>query len=110
MNRIHELEAVGKRELQTYRKSSRVDLKTHIPFSGSPKKHPHDPEWIILISDPFTAGTFYYEFRVQDIGFAEELAGIITIDGETVPMVRIWVKKRSVAIQCNPFLVDSIQG
>ncbi len=103
------LEAIDKFEIQTYKKSSHMDKKDHVPFSGSPKKHPWDPEKIILIVDPFTANTFYYEFNITDIGFAEELACMINIDGESVSMARIWVKKKSVAIQSTPFVVDTIR-
>jgi inorganic pyrophosphatase len=31
------------------------------------------------------------------------------IDGESVAMARIWVKKKSVATQSTPFVVDSIR-
>ena len=103
------LETIEKFEIQAYKKSGRVDKKDHVPFSGSPRKHPWDSEKIILIADPFTGNTFYYEFKINDIGFAEELASMTNIDGESVGMARIWVKKKSVAIQSNPFVVDTIQ-
>jgi hypothetical protein len=103
------LEPIEKFEIQAYKASRHMDKKDHVPFSGSPKKHPWDPEKIILIVDPFTANTFYYEFNIKDIGFAEELASMINIDGESVNMARIWLKKRSVAIQSTPFVVDVIR-
>lgn len=103
------LEAIEKFEIQTYKASGSMDKKDHVPFSGSPRKHPWDPEKIILIVDPFTANTFYYEFKIKDVGFAEELASMTNIDGESVSMARIWVKKRSVAIQSTPFVVDAIR-
>lgn len=103
------LNTIEKFEIQAYRKSGGMDKKTHVPFSGSPRKHPWDPEKIILIVDPFTAGTFYYEFKIKDIGFAEELASMTNMDGESVTMARIWVKKKSVATQSTPFVVDSIR-
>jgi inorganic pyrophosphatase len=102
------LDTIEKFEIQTYLKPGDMDKKRHVPFSGSPRKHPWDPEKIILIVDPFTANTFYYEFKIKDIGFAEELASMTNIDGESVSMIRIWVKKQSVAIQCSPFRVDTI--
>jgi inorganic pyrophosphatase len=103
------LNTIEKFEIQAYAKSRNVDRKDHVPFSGSPRKHPWDPEKIILIVDPFTAGTVYYEFKIKDIGFAEELASMTNIDGESVAMARIWVKKKSVATQSTPFVVDSIR-
>ena len=58
----------------------------------------------------FTSNTFYYEFKIKDIGFAEELANMTNIDGEAVGMARIWVKKRSMAIQSTPFVVEDIRS
>lgn len=95
-------------EIQVYKKAKNMDKREHIPFSGSPQKHPYEHDKIILIADPFTRDTFYYEFRARDIGFAEELPSLTTIDGESVIMVRIWVKKQSVGIRCTPFIVDSL--
>ena len=64
---------------------------------------------MILIADPFSDNTFYYEFKAQDIAFAEDLPNITTLAGESVSMVRIWVKKQSIAVRCTPFIVDSIR-
>lgn len=97
-------------EIQAYERPKERDLHTHIPFSGSPRKHPFDKEKIILIADPFTANTFYYEFNIKEIGFAEDLANMINIKGDAIPMARIWVKKQSVALRCTPFIVDAIRS
>ncbi len=106
---VTSLNAIEEFEIQASSTSRHADRKDHVPFSGSPRKHPWDPDRIILIADPFTAGTFYYEFKIKDIGFAEELASITDIDGNSVSMARIWVKKKSVATQSTPFIVDSIR-
>ncbi|MDD9302362.1 MAG: inorganic pyrophosphatase Ppa [Desulfobacter sp.] len=95
-------------EIQAYGKDQNIDKNTHIPFSGSPRKHPYDPERFILVADPFTDNTFYYEFKIADIGFAEELPNMTNINGEAVPMARIWVVKQSVGIRSTPFVVDHI--
>ena len=96
-------------EIQAYSKAANIDRKTHIPYSGSPRKHPWDPERFILVADPFTPNTFYYEFKIADIGCAEELPSMTNIDGESVPMARIWVARKSVGIRCTPFIVDEIK-
>lgn len=108
MTLTHLLEVKEKFKIQTYSKPKHLDRLNHIPFSGSPRKHPTEKGRIILIADPFTANTFYYEFRIEDIAFAEELPSITNIDGDSITMARIWVKKQSVAIRCTPFIVDTI--
>jgi len=109
MSIINFLELKDKFEIQTCQKSGNVDKTTHIPFSGSPRKHPHETSRVILIADPFTDNTFYYEFQVDDIAFAEELPSMTTLKGKSVSMVRLWVKKQSIAIRCTPFIVDTIK-
>ena len=79
--------------------------KTHVSFSGSPLKHPYNAKKIILVVDPYSSNTSYYEFRNQDVTFVEELPSIVDMDGKTVPMVRIWVKKMSIGMSCSLFLV-----
>jgi len=84
------------------------DLKNDcVAFSGSPQKHPHDEKKILLIVDPFSTHTSYYEFRGEDITFAEEIGNLVTLEGETVTIVRVWVRKRAVGIHCIPFMVES---
>ena len=104
----HIVDVKEKFEIQTYAKPKNLDRHTHIPFSGSPRKHPMEKAKILLIADPFTTSTFYYEFKVADIEFAEELPNMTNIDGDAVRIARIWVKKRSVAVRCTPFIVDAI--
>ncbi len=109
MSNINFPDLKEKFEIQTYANIKNVDRSNHTPFSGSPKKHPYDKSRVILVADPFSDNTFYYEFRATDITFAEELSSITNIDGESIPMVRIWVKNNSVAIHCNPFIVNTIK-
>ncbi|MBU1341913.1 MAG: inorganic pyrophosphatase Ppa [Proteobacteria bacterium] len=109
MSIINFIELKEKFEIQAYRNIKNLDRNTHIPFSGSPRKHPYDKSRVILVADPFTENTFFYEFKVKDITCAEELTNITNLEGKSVPMVRIWVKKQSIAIQCTPFIVESIK-
>jgi hypothetical protein len=98
-------------EVETYKKPK--DFKqfreTHVAFSGSPFKHPYDAEKMILVADPYSTNTFYYEFRADTVSFVEELPSIVNLDGETVMMARIWVKKKSVAVRCSPFVVEDLR-
>ncbi len=102
-------QAVIRFEIQAYqRPSDEKRLRdTHIAFSGAPQKHPTNPQKIILVVDPYSDSTFYYEFNTPDISYVEELANIVTMDGEVIPMARIWVKKKSIAIRSTPFVVAS---
>ena len=101
-------QAAEKFEIQTYRRPRNLKTlrETHIAFSGSPRKHPFDDTKIVLITDPLSMNTFYYEFKTDDISFVEELPNIVSPDGESIVLVRIWVKKQSIAVRCTPFIVE----
>ena len=94
-------------EIQAYRPPrKKKDLKTsHVAYSGAPYKHPYDSERMLLVVDPYSSNTFYYEFNTRDIAYAEEISTIVNLDEETVSIVRIWVRKKSIGIRCSPFLV-----
>ena len=94
--------------IQAYKKPKNVQLlrNTHVSYSGSPKKHPYDSDRVILVADPFSSDNLYYEFKKDDISYLEELPNLVNLDGETIAMVRIWVKKMSVGIRCVPFIVE----
>ncbi len=95
-------------ELQHYEKPNDVQelRKNHVPFSGSPQKHPYDKEKVLLVVDPYSNNTSFYELRADDIAFVEDQVNIVDIDGETIHMVRVWVKKGAIAIRSTPFLVE----
>ncbi len=84
-------------------------IKSHVAFAGSPMKHPHDSEKVVLVPDPYSGCTFYFEFKTDDISYMEELPSIVNIDGETISMVRLWVKKMSLGVRCIPFLVEDLR-
>ena len=94
--------------IQAYHKPTNLPLlkETHVCFSGSPQKHPYDTNKVILVADPFSTNTLYYEFNKDDISYLEELPNLVNLDGETITVVRIWVKKMSVGIRCSPFIVE----
>ena len=102
------LQETKKFEMQIYREPKNLNdmTKTHIPFSGSPQKHPHDSNKILLLTDPYSSNTSYYEFNTKDISYVQELPSIVNIKEETVTMTRVWVKKMSVGVRCAPFIID----
>ena len=79
--------------------------ETHIAFTGSPQRHFFDPDKVLLVTDPFSRNTSYFEFLSDDIAYVEELQTSVDIDGNAIPMVRIWVRKGSIAIRSTPFVV-----
>ncbi len=82
----------------------------NVGFTGAPRKHPYDADKLILICDPFSAQTMFYEFRLQDVAHVDELPSLVTEGGETLPMVRLWVRKGSLGLRYEPFVVaDTIQ-
>lgn len=107
----HYLQKAEKFEIQPYARKRNIDTlkKTHVAFCGSLLKHPHDEEMVILIPDPYSTHTLYYEFKTEDISYIENLPSITTPEGETATLNRIWVKKMSVGICCTPFLVEDVR-
>jgi hypothetical protein len=86
--------------------SSRPDLaKDHVSFTGAPRKHPYDPSKILIISDPFSSNTIIFEFTMADIAHVEEISHIVSENGESLHVIRIWVKKGSLGIKYEPFVV-----
>jgi len=106
------LQKARKFELQAYRQPADHGrlAETHIAYSGSPFQHPDNPEKIILVADPYSQNTFYYEFNKSDIGLAEDLPNIVNLENETLAMVRLWVKKGTLAVRCTPFRVANTLG
>ena len=95
-------------QIQAYKKPKELHVlkKTHVSFSGSPRKHPYDSNKVILIVDPFSANNLYFEFNKDDVSYVEELPNLVDLDGNAIAVVRVWVKKLSVAIRCTPFIVE----
>ncbi len=95
-------------EIETLKRPRNIERlkETHVAFSGAPRKHWYDAAKVILVADPFSRATFYYEFRIDDIALVQEMPNLVTLDNEVIPMVRVWVKKRSIALRCTPFIVD----
>ena len=102
------LESSREFEIQTYKKPEDIRQMnlTHVSFSGTPLHHPYDNEKVVMLADPSSSNTLYYEFFSKDISYAEHLENIVDPEGNTLSIVRIWVKKKSVGIRCTPFLVE----
>ena len=55
MAAIKSLQKAVKFEIEKYTPPKDIQslAKTHVPYSGTPRKHPMDPEQIILNPDPY---------------------------------------------------------
>ncbi len=78
-----------------------------VSFIGAPRKHPYDKDKLLLINEPFSSNTVFYEFVISDILHAEDYPSIATDSGENLVMARIWVKKGSLGLKYQPFEVES---
>jgi len=108
MNIDNFLELKDNLELQKYVRNLDFDKKNCCSFYGSPKKHPYEKNRVILVADPFSEHTFYYEFNMKNIISIEKQPSITNVEGKSVSMVRFWIKNKSVGIQCTPFKVGNI--
>lgn len=101
------IKTIEKFEIEKYQKPKDPKrlIETHISYSGSPHKHPYDSDKMIIIINPYYSSTFYYEFNKSDISYIDELPNLVNLDGEIYTMVRIWIKKTSIAVRCMPFVV-----
>ncbi len=90
------------------RYKSHVDIeKEAVAFIGAPRAHPYDEEKMLLIKEPFSADTLFYEFNVSDILQVDDMPSLGTDSGRNVNMARIWVKKGSLGMRIEPFEVDT---
>lgn len=80
--------------------------KECVAFSGIVMKHPHHAEKrIILLTDPFSQQTSYYDFAIDDVTYLEEQPIITPEEGETILLNKLWIKNDAIALQVTPFIV-----
>jgi len=99
------LQKAKKFEVDAYKKLQAL-RRHHVPFSGTPQKHPCDENKIILVADPLSTQMFYYDFKTADVEGIQELPSLVTPEGESITMVRLWVKKGRIGVRCTPFVVE----
>jgi hypothetical protein len=74
-------------------------------FIGNPRKHPYDEEKFMLFENPLDQNPSLLEFRLRDIVSAESLPSPVTVKGEGIKMVRVWIRKGSYGMRFVPFEV-----
>ncbi|MBN2545556.1 MAG: hypothetical protein JXB50_07155 [Spirochaetes bacterium] len=85
--------------------SIKYSEKNSISFSGSPIQHPYDNEKFILICDPISDHTEFLEFSKTDVVKIEDLTSITTSKGESIRLIKVWIKEGVVALKYQPFIV-----
>jgi inorganic pyrophosphatase len=75
------------------------------PFEGSPKRHPTNENIIILISNPFEDIKKFFEFHLDSISAVEEIGTVTSNDNTSVYQIRVWVKKGTMAVKSETFIV-----
>ena len=75
-----------------------------VSFSGA-LRHNYNPNMVLLLEDPLSPKSVIYEFRQEDIIFAEELPSQNREDGITVEMAKLWLKKGCIAMKMEPIRV-----
>ena len=76
-----------------------------IPFEGSPKKHPSNENILMLITNPFDDNKKFFEFYMDTITAIEEIGTITSDDSKSIYQIRIWVKKGTMAVRSETFIV-----
>ena len=85
----------------------RDDLKDKVlSFSGSLRPH-YNPNMVLLLTHPPESSGKIYEFRLEDILYAQDLPSIIRPGGVTVEKTRLWVRRVSTAMRMQPFRVGN---
>ena len=85
----------------------REDLKNQaLSFSGSLRQH-YNPNMVLLLTHPLERSGKIYEFRLEDILYAQDLPSISRPNGVTVEQTRLWVRRGSPAMRMQPFRVGN---
>ncbi|AEJ19333.1 hypothetical protein [Gracilinema caldarium] len=84
--------------------------KDGVVFSGYPRQHPFEPEKLIFVYDPLGTNPIIMEFKLCDILFVEDQPSVVTETGESLRIVKIWVRKGAYGVIHEPFEVqDTLQ-
>ncbi|MDR0494346.1 MAG: hypothetical protein LBG95_01780 [Treponema sp.] len=80
--------------------------KDALPFAGFPRQHPSEKNKLLLVCDPLGLAPTVLEFKLEDILFVEDVPSAVTEDGEGVPLVKLWVRRKAHGVILEPFEVD----
>ncbi len=106
MNLVKLLEEGNCFEIQKRSGRSKTLEKDSTPFCGLLRPH-YNPKMLLLLSSPLESRSDVFEFRSEDILYAEELSSLTKPNGVTVEQVRLWVRNGSPAMRMEPLRVGS---
>jgi inorganic pyrophosphatase len=81
--------------------------KDALPFIGFPRQHPSEKNKLLLVYDPLGLTPTVLEFKLEDILFVEDIPSAITEEGEGVPLVKLWVRRKAHGVILEPFEVNN---
>ena len=93
-------------EIQKRTKRSDSLEKESTPFCGALRPH-NNPNMILLLTSPLESRSEVFEFRSEDIAYAEEMSSLSKPNGVTVEQVRLWVKNGSPAMRMEPVRIGN---
>jgi hypothetical protein len=99
------LESLPLYEITRYRSTDDYSNNA-VAFTGTVRTHPYDPEKIILIPS-LSRMRHFYEFRLQDIRHADEMSSLATEHGESMPVVKLWIRKGAYGLMMKPFEIST---
>ena len=80
--------------------------KDAIPFMGYPRQHPSEKNKLLLVYDPLGPVPTLMEFKVEDVLFVEDVPSAVTEEGEGIPLVKLWIRRRAHGVILEPFEVN----
>jgi inorganic pyrophosphatase len=88
-------------------KYSGAPPKDALPFAGFPRQHPSEKNKLLLVHDPLGQIPTVLEFKLEDILYVEDIPSAVTEDGDGIPLVKLWVRRKAHGVILEPFEVNS---
>ena len=103
MSKVNFLQSLPHNDIAKF---SKGPPKNGVPFTGYPRQHPIENDKLILIYDPIGANPMIMEFKLGDILFMEELSAAVKETGESIPLIKLWIRRGARGVVMEPFEVD----
>ncbi len=74
-------------------------------YEGSTMCHPYEEDKFLLVTNPLTDDATFIEFKKSDLLFAEERSSITSENGESIKIVKVYMKLGGIGIRYEPFVI-----